>query len=82
MKLELLYRSSRDTCSYIAMHARVDNQGPTFTVMTSQAGEIFGGYLSIPFDKQITGRKTDYNAFLFSLTRNEKYPVSNPTKAY
>jgi hypothetical protein len=70
LKLELLYRSTRDTCSYIAMHGRVDKQGPTVTVMTSKAGEVFGGYLSIPIDKTIQGKKTDYKAFLFSLSRN------------
>jgi len=82
LKLELLYRSSRDLCSYISMHNRVDNKGPTITVMTSQAGEVFGGYLSIPFDKNVQGRKADKNAFLFSLSRNEKYPIKNPSKAY
>ena len=56
--------------------------GPTITVMTSKAGEIFGGYLSIPIDKTVQGRKSDYKAFLYSLTRNEKYPVKNPQKAY
>jgi hypothetical protein len=64
------------------MHGRVDNKGPTITVMTSKAGEIFGGYLSIPFDKTVQGKKADYKAFLFSLSRNEKYPIKNPSKAY
>ena len=64
------------------MHSKVDNKGPTITVMTSSAGEIFGGYLSIPFDKKTQGRKGDFKAFLFSLTRQEKYPVKNPQKAY
>ena len=64
------------------MHGRVDKQGPTVTVMTSKAGEVFGGYLSIPIDKTIQGKKTDYKAFLFSLSRNQKYPIKNPSKAY
>jgi hypothetical protein len=82
LKLDLLYRASRDTCSYDSMHSKVDNKGPTITVMTSFAGEIFGGYLSIPIDQNTEGRKGDFKAFLFSLTRKEKYPVKNPQKAY
>ena len=82
LKLDLLYRSSRDTCSYDSMHSKVDNKGPTITVMTSSAGEIFGGYLSIPFNKKTQGKKEDFKAFLFSLTRQERYPVKNPQKAY
>ena len=82
MKLELLYRSSRDGCNYEALHAKVDNKGPTLTVMTTFKGEIFGGYISIPFDKNVQGKKTDAKAFLYSLTREEKYPVKKPSKAY
>ena len=82
MRLDLLYRMTRDNCTYTSMHAKADNMGSTITVMTSSAGEIFGGYSSIPFDKNTKGRKTDFKSFLYSLTRDEKYPVKNPTKAY
>ena len=36
----------------------------------------------ISFDKKTQGRKGDFMAFLFSLAREEKYPVKNPQKAY
>ena len=48
MKLHLLYRASRDRCdNRKAYHDRVDGKKGTITVVTSQAGQIFGGYTSI-----------------------------------
>jgi len=48
MKLDLLYRSSRDGCdNKRAYHDKVDGVKGTITVVTSAAGEVFGGYTSI-----------------------------------
>ena len=48
MKLHLLYRASRDRCDdRKAYHDRVDGIARTITVVTSEAGQIFGGYTSI-----------------------------------
>ena len=90
MKLDLLYRSSRDGCdNQKAYHDKVDGIKGTITVVTSAAGEVFGGYTSIAQrklntywkrnDKFPTKVKSDYDgfAFLFSLTRNEVYPIKS-----
>jgi len=50
LKLNLLYRASRDTCKPSVFHAKVDGIYGTVTLMTSPKGEIFGGYLSIATD--------------------------------
>lgn len=91
MKLDLLYRSSRDGCdNQLAYHDKVDGVKGTITVVTSAAGEVFGGYTSIEQRKLYSywdrkdrnfpkKAKPDYDsyAFLFSLSRNEVYPIKS-----
>jgi hypothetical protein len=84
LKLELLYSSRRDGCTLDAFHKRVDHIPGTLTVMTSFEKQIFGGYLSVSMDRgRKDGTRTrDEKAFLFSLTRNEIYPVRDPNRAW
>ncbi len=43
--------------------------------MTTHQGEIFGGYLDATYDSSIYEFQADPKAFLFSLTKNEKYKI-------
>ena len=43
--------------------------------MTSEAGEIFGGYLDAVYNPSIDEFQADPKAFLLSLTKNEKYKI-------
>jgi len=65
--LELLYRGSRD--GYDAntqVHPKIDNQGPTITIIKSTKGKIFGGFTTNNWD--VTRFfKNDNKAFIFSL---------------
>ena len=45
--LSLLYRSSIHNFTFHDFHSRVDNKGPTLTLMKSQNGNVFGGFASI-----------------------------------
>ena len=66
MKLELLYRASRDGWQCQDFHSRCDNKGATVTVIKCTGGFVFGGYADVSW------RSTDSythstQAFLFSL---------------
>jgi hypothetical protein len=82
MRLDLLYRASRDTCKAQVFHSKVDGVAGTVTLVTSPSGQIFGGYLSIATDKKRSGYMRDGKAMLFSVTKNETYPVIDPNRAF
>jgi TLD len=50
--------------------------------MTTHNGDIFGGYMDTVYNPSINGYQSDPKAFLFSLTKNEKYPIMNSDKAH
>ena len=82
MRLNLLYRASRDTCNPNVFHSKVDGLYGTVTLISSPNGQIFGGYLSIATDAVRSGYIRDSKAFLFSLSKNERYNVIDPNRAY
>jgi len=80
-KLELLYKGSVDGFKSENFHEKCDNKSPTISFMkSSEYGRIFGGYTEQNW--QINEKlRNDPNAFLFSLTFNEKYPIHKPSHA-
>jgi hypothetical protein len=46
----LLFRGSRDGWSAEIIHAKIDNQGPTITIIKTRKGKIFGGFASVSWD--------------------------------
>lgn len=46
MKLELLYRGSRDGAALLDVHPRLQGRGPTFSFIKSELGLVFGFYTS------------------------------------
>ena len=52
------------------------------SLISSPNGQIFGGYLSIATDAKKSGYMRDPKAFLFSLSKNERYNVIDPNRAY
>jgi|LauGreDrversion4_2_1035121.scaffolds.fasta_scaffold696670_1 hypothetical protein len=75
MQFQLLYRSSRDQCEASDFQSKVEGKARTVTLLTTHRGEIFGGYLDVAYNSSIDGYQSDPNAFLFSLTKNEKYKI-------
>ena len=70
-QFELLYRASDYNYSAQEFHKTCDNKGPTFVLVSSDGGNIFGGYTS----KSWTNNGhwiQDPEAFLFVIKNNEE----------
>jgi hypothetical protein len=77
VKFELLWKGSRDGFKAATFHTKCNNQGPTLTVIKSQHDKVFGGFTSESWGFAGTSSKSqgkqDSTAFIYSLTRMEKY---------
>jgi hypothetical protein len=80
LSLSLLYRGSRDGYDAVNFHKKVDNTNQTVTLVETTAGKIFGGYSDQEWN-DTSGYKDSENAFVFSITNKEKYPIKDPSKA-
>jgi hypothetical protein len=73
-KWTLLYRGSRDGFGAANFHSRCDNHNNTLIILKAKGSSyIFGGFTSINWDCS-SERKSDPNAFLFSLTNKDNQP--------
>ena len=84
IKLDLLYRATRNGFSSLKFHECVDNKGPTLHVIQSENGHIFGGFTSQSWTSNTDGANIpDEKSFIFSLTkksihkpyRNKEYAI-------
>ena len=66
VKLELLYRASRDGWQGQDFHSRCDSKGATVTVIKCTGGFVFGGYADVSWHSG-NGWTQSAQAFLFSL---------------
>jgi hypothetical protein len=78
IQLSKIYKTS-DGWKADQIHARIDDQGPTITIVKTTKNKIFGGFTTIPWEKS-GGYKSDTSAFTFSVDLCSKYPV-NPANA-
>ena len=74
IKAELLYRLSRDGNSIQKFHELCDNKGATLVLYRTQNGMKLGGFSPLSWDSNTGEYKDDWDTFVFSLTRKEKYP--------
>ena len=74
IKAELLYRLTRDGNSVQKFHELCDNQGATLVLYRTQNGMKLGGFSPLSWDTKTGDYKNDWDTFVFSLTRKEKYP--------
>jgi hypothetical protein len=66
LKLDLLYRASRDGWAAQNFHSKCDNQGATVSVIRSTGGYVFGGYADVAWTSN--GQYTaSSESFLFAL---------------
>eukprot|EP01022_Parablepharisma_sp_SALTPOND_P031560 TRINITY_DN805_c0_g1_i2.p1 TRINITY_DN805_c0_g1~~TRINITY_DN805_c0_g1_i2.p1 ORF type:complete len:477 (-),score=45.88 TRINITY_DN805_c0_g1_i2:141-1571(-) len=77
----LLYKGTIDGFTRSSFHSKSDGKGPTVTVVKSEFGEIFGGYISQSWGIN-KKRCNDENAFVFSITRNRIYPRKRDVSHY
>ena len=82
-KLNLIYRGSRDGLTSDSFHKKCDSNTPTISIILSNYGNIFGGYTEANWidDGLIYSSKKDEKAFLFSLSKQEKYPCKDTSTA-
>ena len=66
VKLELLYRASRDGWQCQDFHSRCDSKGATVTVIKCTGGFVFGGYADVSWHSGNSWPQSA-QAFLFSL---------------
>jgi hypothetical protein len=66
VKLELLYRASRDGWQGQDFHSRCDSKGATVTVIKCTGGFVFGGYADVSWHSG-NSHTQSAQAFLFSL---------------
>ena len=76
--LKLIYRRGNNmTMSYF--HQKCDNIGPNLVICESINNEIFGGYT--PFIYEGERNVHDRSSFIFSLSKNKKYPNKSSWKS-
>ena len=77
--LNLIYRRGNNI-SIPYFHEKCDNKGPNLVICQSINNEIFGGYT--PFSYEGEPRNVhDKSSFIFSLTKNKKYPNKSSWKS-
>jgi len=80
-KLKLIYKGSKNGMNATEFHKLCNNQGPTITVMKSNHGKVFGGFL----DQAWSSRNNYVNttkSWLFSLTNKAKYTQNSGYSSY
>jgi hypothetical protein len=85
LKYSLLYRATRDGDESSTFHNLCDNKGATLTIIKTNSGFIFGGYSDIDWESYRNKSEWIYkfsqHAFLYSMNKQKKYPVKDPSKA-
>lgn len=54
------------------MHQKINDMGPTFSLVKSEFGKVFGGYCKIDW-KDDGAWKSDPDAFIFSVDKKTKH---------
>ena len=78
--LTLLYRASDNEFPVKKFHQKCDGIENTVTVVETEFGKIIGGYTPVKWESPQSWKyKEDASgeSFLFSVSLNEKYPVTN-----
>jgi len=81
VKFKLLYRGSRDGYTSTAFHKKCDKAKPTITLVHNDQNKIFGGFTDQDWTITSNYKQTD-NAFLFSISEREKYPLKAGGNVY
>ena len=74
IKLNLLFKATRDGDRISAFAEKVKGKSPTLILIKAKSGYKFGGYTTVEWD--LTGNynyKRDSNAFIFSINKRQKF---------
>lgn len=78
IKMTLVYKASSDSFTANAFHTKCDHYPKTLTLIKTNQGIRFGGYTEVTWNNDVDFKK-DNSAFLFSIERKEKYPITKNT---
>ena len=81
VKMELLYKATRDGDSSSAFHNKCDGKSPTLTLVKTSNGYRCGGFTNTPWESSRNYKK-DNNAFVFSMDTRIKYMSTNDYSIY
>ena len=81
VKMELLYKATRDGDSSSAFHNKCNGKSPTLTLVKTSNGYRCGGFTSLPWDSN-RNYKQDNNAFVFSMDTRSKYMSTNSNSIF
>ena len=74
-KIEMIYKGTRDGWNSSDFSNHCFNKGPTFVLVKSSAGRVFGGFTSV-FWAPSNGLVKQYkNAVIFSVDSFQKFPT-------
>jgi hypothetical protein len=76
LKLNLIYKATRDGDTPKIFHQKVDGKKNTVTVILTDKGYRCGGFITKEWNISGEFNKNDVNSFLFSLDRRENYLVN------
>jgi len=75
---ELIFDTHVDGDSAAAFKKKCEGVCPTLTIVKTETGIVFGGYLTCPWREKI---QYDNNAFTFSLNPSKMYKITEPKYA-
>ena len=81
VKMELLYKATRDGDSSSAFHNKCNGKSPTLTLVKTSNGYRCGGFTNTPWDSSGNYKK-DNNAFVFFFFSRNKYMSTNDNSIY
>ena len=77
IKMQLIFRGTRDGFTSSAFHEKLDGHGPLiFFVKSAEFNKVFGGFTALPWTKpenQPSQFIYDYKAWIFSLTHRSRH---------
>ena len=76
LKLNLLFRATRDGDTTKSFHEKVDGKYPTISIIQTKNNYIFGGFTEHPWDSK-SGCVRTKNTFMFSFNKNKIYIGKN-----
>jgi BTB/POZ domain-containing protein KCTD9 len=73
LKLNLIYKASRDGFKAIDFHSRCDNKGATISVIKSEHGKTFGGFTNLDWNSNNIWIVGEGKSFIFQMDNNTKH---------
>lgn len=74
-KLALLFRRNSSNSESVGQPSDIFNKISLLVLISTKQNQIIGGFTSVEISKNFNGYLSDENAFLFSLSKDEKFSI-------